>query len=65
MPSFNNGDSVLVAELTRQGRERLQWSGKVADRRDNVKGLGSIEYLIMPDDGTKGKWVAAQFLIKR
>lgn len=60
---FEIGDRVLVFELTKNGTSKARWEGTIQDRRDNIQGLGSIEFLVKQDTGM-ARWVYESFLRK-
>lgn len=55
---------VKVEEFTSSWKPKTPYSGIVKDIRLNVKGLGSVEYLVTPNDkeSFKEKWVSERFI---
>lgn len=68
------GKKVVVQEFYRRDDSpKPSWQGVATDRRDGVKCLGSVEYLVHPDAGytfsgskpyeaPRGRWIAERFL---
>lgn len=52
-----NDTRVKVHPQSPSGKPWARYLGTVKGRRDNVLGLGSVEYLIEKDDVAHAKWV--------
>lgn len=52
--------TVHVTELSPKGKPRPTWIGITVAYRENVKGLGSKEYLVQSD--YYAKWVSSAFI---